>query len=258
MKLICGITTKNEEWIIKKTLSILTKFCDKIIILDDNSTDKTEEICNSFKKVQFIKRIKRKNIWNREEAKGLYKLFLNCSKYNPDYILFLDADEIPTPNFTNFFNNINKNIEAWSIRMINLQKDEKHYRIDNFITKLGTIINHNPFLNNGWRKTVLLKYNKNKKYTYNLKIQKGGTSKYHPLPQNLNNVQNTENIYIIHYGKLNKTYINGEKDNFYALIESNDKKETYKQRLLHHYLCRTGSGPNGPIYKKCPKEWFWK
>ena len=30
MKLVCGITTKNEDWIIKKTLSVLTNFCDKI------------------------------------------------------------------------------------------------------------------------------------------------------------------------------------------------------------------------------------
>ena len=57
MKLICGITTKNEEWIIKKTLSVLTIFCDKIVILDDNSNDKTEEICKSFEKVEWNSQI---------------------------------------------------------------------------------------------------------------------------------------------------------------------------------------------------------
>ena len=257
MKLICGITTKNEEWIIGKTLSVLTKFCDKIIILDDNSTDKTEKICKSFSKVEFIKRKPRKNIWDRKEAEGLNELFLNCGKYNPEYILFLDADEIPTPSFLNFFNNINKNVEAWCIRMINLQKNENHFRIDNFKTKNGTNINNDPFFNNGWRKTVLLKYNSNKKYIYNLQIQKGGTSKFHPLPLNLEKVENTEKFYIIHYGKINKKYMNGEKDRFYALIESKNGKGTYEERLLHHKMCRTGAGPNGPVYKKCKKEWFW-
>ena len=40
-------------------------------------------------------------------------------------------------------------------------------------------------------------------YTYNINIQKGGTSKYHPAPQNLREVQLTEEFYVIHYGKLN-------------------------------------------------------
>ena len=42
------LTTKNEEWIVGKTLKVLSIFCDKIIILDDNSSDKTKEICESF------------------------------------------------------------------------------------------------------------------------------------------------------------------------------------------------------------------
>jgi len=142
--------------------------------------------------------------------------------------------------------------------MINLYKNPQHYRIDRFTTKMGTNMNHDPFYNKGWRKTVLLKYNKNKKYLYNTDIQKGGTSKYHPLPQNLTNVSQIEDFYIIHYGKLNKKYISGEKDQFYALIESKDNKGTYTQRLRHHYLCRTGSGPKGPEYKECNKNWLWE
>ena len=65
MKLICGITTKNEEWIIGKTLSVLTKFCDKIIILDDNSNDETKKICSSFKNIEWNVRKPRENIWQR-------------------------------------------------------------------------------------------------------------------------------------------------------------------------------------------------
>ena len=62
---------------------------------------------------------------------------------------------------------------------------------------------------------------------------------------------------MIHYGKINKKYINGEKDKFYALIESKNGKGTYEQRLQHHKLCRTGCGKNGPEYVKCPQNWFW-
>ena len=142
--------------------------------------------------------------------------------------------------------------------MINLYKDEKRYRIDNFITKTGVSITHDPFKNSGWRKTVLVKYNPNFNYTYNLEIQKGGTSKNHPSPQNITEpIRPTEEFYIIHYGKLNKKYLAGEKDKFYALIEHKNGKGNLEERLMHHYLCRTGSGPNGEEYVKCPNEWFW-
>ena len=203
-------------------------------------------------------RKKRKNIWQRNESEGLHECFHLAAKHNPEYILMLDADEIPTPDFIKFFKNIDKSINAWSVRFINLYKDKKHYRKDNFITRTGVRITHDPFLKDGWRKTILVKYDKNYNYTYNFSVQKGGTSKYHPSPQNIADpVHKTEDFYVIHYGKINPTYINGEKDKFYALIESNDGKGTYKQRLQHHYLCRTGSGPNGPEYEECKKEWFW-
>ena len=258
MKLIAALTAKNEEWIIGKTLEVLSIFCDKIIILDDNSTDKTKDICKSFEKVEWNVRKKRKNIWQRNEAEGLHECFHLAAKHNPEYILMLDADEIPTPDFITFFKNIDKSINAWSVRFINLYKDKKHYRKDNFITRTGVRITHDPFLKDGWRKTILVKYDKNYNYTYNFSVQKGGTSKYHPSPQNIADpVRKTEDFYVIHYGKINPTYINGEKDKFYALIESNDGKGTYKQRRQHHYLCRTGSGPNGPEYEECKKEWFW-
>lgn len=259
MKLVCGITTKNEDWIIKKTLSVLTNFCDKIIILDDSSTDKTEEICKSFEKVVFHKRKPREHIYQREEAKGLNELFNLVCQNNPDYILLLDADEIPTPSFINFLNNIDKSVNAWSVRFINLFKDSKHYRKDKFITKNGSNIIHDPFFKDGWRKTILIKYDKNFNYTYNLSVQKGGTSKNHPSPQNIKEpIVKTEDFNIIHYGKINPSYTSGEKDKFYSLIEEKNGIGSYKERLLHHYLCRTGSGPNGPEYVECPKEWFWK
>lgn len=259
MKLICGIPTKNEEWIIGKTLSILTKFCDKIIILDDNSTDNTENICKNFENVRFIKRYSKNVLDTGMSALGKTELFNYLTEYNPEYILMLDADEIPTPSFIDFFNNIDKTIYCWCIRFINLYKDEHHYRTDNFITPTGVVITHDPFLNQGWRKYILLKYDKTFNYSYNTSLFIGGIGKHHPLPEIMPNpIKNSEDFYIIHYGKLNPRYSSGEKEKLYALIESKSEKGTYEQRIKHHYLCRTGSGPNGPQYKECPKEWFWE
>lgn len=255
MKLVCGIPTKNEEWIIGKTLSVLTKFCDKIIILDDNSTDKTEEICKSFDNVEFIKRdVKNKlNTWTERQN----ELFIEVSKYNPEYIFILDADEIPTPSFINFFKNIDTSVNLWSVRFINLYKDENHYRKDNFITRTGTRVTNDPFLNNGWRKYILLKYNPNFNYKYNLNLLRQNSGKRHPSPENSPGpILNTEDFYIIHYGKISPRFCNGEKNKLYAKIEAKAGLN-YEQRRLHHYLCRTGSGPKGPEYEECKKEWFW-
>jgi len=254
MKLIAGITTKNEEWIIGKTLSVLSKFCDKIVVLDDNSTDKTEEICRSFNKVEWHVRAKR-DLYDRQEAIGLYKLFTIISLYNPEYILMLDADEIPTPSFVNFYNNIDKSVNAWTVRMINLWGDEEHYRIDNYRTNSGVNVNWDPFIDNAWRKTLLIKYNKDYEYKYNLHVQKGGTSKFHPAPYNLvGNIKKTDEFYIIHYGKLNKSFINGDKDKFYANIDSRSGKGSYEKCLQRHYECRTGGNPN---IIKINKNWLW-
>lgn len=260
MKLICGIPTKNEEWIIGKTLSVLTRFCDKIIILDDNSTDKTEEICKSFEKVDFIVRKKTDNVLDTGmSALGKTELFNHISSYNPEYILILDADEIPTPSFISFFNTIDKSINCWCVRFINLYKDEKHYRTDRFITKTGVNVCNDPFYKNGWRKYILLKYNKNYKYKYNITNLYQSAGKLHPMPENISEpIKNTEDFFIIHYGKLDNKYISGEKDIRYAKIETAAGRGTYKQRVQHHYLCRTGSSPNGPGYKECKKEWFWE
>ena len=42
---------KNEERFIEKSLESVMDICSEIVIYDDNSTDKTVEICSSFDKV---------------------------------------------------------------------------------------------------------------------------------------------------------------------------------------------------------------
>ena len=188
-------------------------------------------------------------------ALGKTELLNHISKYNPKYILMLDADEIPTPSFIEFFKNIDKTVSAWKIRMINLYGDDKHYRVDSFKTPSGININWNPFSNNAWMKTVLFKFENSYNYTYNFNNIIGGVSKYHPAPENLKGkIINTDDFYIIHYGKINPTYINGDKDRFYAKIEEASGKGTYEKCLARHIECRTSGTP---ILKKVTEEWFW-
>jgi glycosyltransferase involved in cell wall biosynthesis len=254
-KIVAAVPTKNEETIIGKTLETLSKLCAKIVILDDDSTDNTFDICKSFDKVDFISGNSDNILETGMSGIGKTRLLSRAVDHCPDYILMLDADEIPTPNIMEFFNNIDRSINGFSVRMINLQGDENHYRTDSFVTSHGVNINHNPFSENAWRKTVLMKVDKNISYMYDTGRVIGGVSKYHPLPGNIPNpVINTEDFFIIHYGKISNSYISGEKDIAYAQVESKAGIDSFEKRVDHHRRCRT---EGVPIYEKCKSEWFW-
>ena len=57
-KIVACIPAKNEEFCIEKVLKVLSLFCYKIIVNDDNSTDKTQDICKKFEKVHLLIRRK--------------------------------------------------------------------------------------------------------------------------------------------------------------------------------------------------------
>lgn len=86
MKLSVAIITYNEERIIEKNLSSIHDLADEIIVVDSFSEDKTEEICKKFSKVKFVQQ--------QFQGFGKQKNFA-ISLCSSDWILFLDADEIP-------------------------------------------------------------------------------------------------------------------------------------------------------------------
>ncbi|KQR93858.1 hypothetical protein ASG01_08340 [Chryseobacterium sp. Leaf180] len=86
MKLSVAIITFNEERIIGKTLSAIHSLADEIVIVDSNSTDRTEEICRSFSKVKFISQ--KFPGFGQQKNSALN----HCQG---EWILFLDSDEIP-------------------------------------------------------------------------------------------------------------------------------------------------------------------
>jgi glycosyltransferase involved in cell wall biosynthesis len=55
MSVIVQLMVRNEaDRYLARVLDNASKFADKIIVLDDHSTDKTEEICRSYPKVEFF------------------------------------------------------------------------------------------------------------------------------------------------------------------------------------------------------------
>lgn len=86
-----AIPVLNEEKNLPTCLAALSQFSN-IIVIDSGSTDKTLEICEQYgvPVVNFD--------WNGSFPKKR-NWFLDSQKINTDWILFLDADEVITPEF---------------------------------------------------------------------------------------------------------------------------------------------------------------
>jgi glycosyltransferase involved in cell wall biosynthesis len=87
---------KNEEWILRNFLSSCSLFADKIIVIDQNSTDGTIEILKSFNKVVTINNPD--DSYN--EALRQKMLITKARELNPGkkLLVALDADEIVAGN----------------------------------------------------------------------------------------------------------------------------------------------------------------
>lgn len=85
ISLSVAIITKNEEENLKKLLPIINQFAEELVIVDNYSDDKSEEIANLYG-CKFIKQ----EWMGFSEQKNF--AFQHCKN---DWILSLDADEIP-------------------------------------------------------------------------------------------------------------------------------------------------------------------
>ena len=94
-KFVAMYRVKNEEQFIEKSLKSVMDFCSEIVILDDNSTDKTVEICSSFDNVVDIHKQSEIPL---DEVRDRNLLLHMALKRNPDVILSVDGDEIFMPN----------------------------------------------------------------------------------------------------------------------------------------------------------------
>ena len=85
---------KNEARFIEKSLKSVMEICSEIIVMDNNSTDDTVEICSGFDKVTEI--IRRKDL-PLDEVRDKNILYEHARKSDPDFILAVDGDEIFMP-----------------------------------------------------------------------------------------------------------------------------------------------------------------
>mgnify|MGYP001592806852 FL=1 len=95
MKLTAVLRVKDEILCIKECLSKLSTLTDEIIVLDNGSTDGTLEAIGEFNKV-----VKIIHTEGYHEGRDMCFLLEEAKKRNPDWILWMDGDEVFEQNFT--------------------------------------------------------------------------------------------------------------------------------------------------------------
>ena len=233
-KIVSALCIRDEEWILPRTLDVLSIFSDKIIILDDNSTDNTKDICLSYDKVDYENWPARDNMILRQEGLRKQRNIDRAGEHNPDYVFFVDADEIPTPNIVDFFEDIDETVNLWTLPWFHLWQDEDHYRIDSFVTEHGVPIKMDPF-GGAQRKGHIMKYDSSIDYKFDTTLHKSVPMEPMNIPEPHST---TDDVGIVHYGKIRKSFLSGEKNRYYAQIESQTQNHNYEQRVAHHEMCR--------------------
>ena len=246
---ISAIGLKNEELIIDRTLFAINQFCEKIIIVDDGSTDATEDICRSYNKVEWHKNVE--HDW-RVRSDGIQKMIAieAIKPHNPDYVLALDADEIPFKNMPDFIDGLDDSINLWLLPFVQLWKDEFHHRTDKFIMSDGSNVNYDAF-NGGPTKGSLFKWIDGFEYKYRLDRHILRMEPYN-VPQSH---QTSYKTGILHYGKLSEKFKSGEKDEEYANMRSHTMGFDLQQRIRHHEEARS---EGSLTLEKINPDWIWE
>jgi len=128
-RLVAGMIVRNEEKrYLKEVLERLSEISDKIVVVDDASTDKTVEICKSFDKV-ILKR-ENNHLFEKDEALLRTHLWNEIRKLKPLLVLICDADEIVDLSIRDILDEMDKEGFMWTkLRLLDMW-DKEHYRID--------------------------------------------------------------------------------------------------------------------------------
>lgn len=129
--LVAALRVKNETWVIRYTLAALSEFVNKIVVVDDGSTDATVDICKSFPKVVeiYCNGVRDEN--QVDEAADWNRMTALARKHGAKWILYTDADEMLEPAIKEFASKL-PSLTAYN--MIRFRKVSPWKRIDVFRT----------------------------------------------------------------------------------------------------------------------------
>lgn len=185
-RITLSMIVKNEEdRYLREVLSNAIRYVDDVVIIDDASTDHTVDICR-----EILKDIPHKIIVNKtslfaKEYKLRQMQWRETLKMNPDWILFLDADEIFESRMKDWAKILiaNESVDMYCFPLYDMWNDT-HYRSDQW---WNAHTRYMPFL---------LRYQPKFRYTFKSTNQHCGR-----MPKNVYQMDYANvDIRIKHYG----------------------------------------------------------
>jgi len=141
MSVICQLMVRNEaDRYLTRMLDNASKFADKIMVLDDLSDDKTEEICRSYPKVEFHKSPFDKPMFGVDESqlRNLQWEMTRKIAKEGDWIISQDADETFSDSFIKELPALMAGKFDWyCVRLLDMWS-ETQYRVDGYWSPLIT------------------------------------------------------------------------------------------------------------------------
>ena len=241
-KIVAMYRVKNEERWIAKSIESILDICSEIVILDDDSIDRTIEISSNYDKVVDICHQENLPLDEARDRNSLLKMALNRK---PDFILSMDGDEILMPH--------SKNILFEELEILYPDSNVFEFQVLTFWDKPNQI-RYDGIFSRTWQKRLVSLKNqtelifKNTPYPGNLHC--GG------IPTNTIGQDNPvpSKVKILHYGNYDQK-IREEKFEFYNKIDPNNKLTDEYRHIVSDDS--KFSGEEGLIYKFLPDGVFY-
>ena len=239
-KIVATYRVKNEARFIEQSLKSVIDICSEIVILDDNSTDETVEICSSFDKVTDI--IKQKEL-SLDETRDRNRLFETARKLGSDFILSVDGDEVFMPGASDILfeelSTIHTNSNVFEFQFLTLWDNLNTIRVDGIFGYY-------------WQKRLLRMKNQTASLLFSENDNPGNLHCGSIPPTSMGfNAPAKSNVKIFHLASLDDE-VRKRKYEYYIKTDP----DSVLTGAYKHMISGEGkfSGPNGIELEQLPKE----
>lgn len=133
-RIVLSMTVRNEEGrYLERVLDEIGRYVDEAVIVDDASSDRTAELCEALLADTPHRIIHNEASMFSNEVLLRRKLWEETMKANPDWILCLDADEVPEEGFWTHLREMTEDpkYDAYGFRLYDMW-NENEYREDTY------------------------------------------------------------------------------------------------------------------------------
>jgi glycosyltransferase involved in cell wall biosynthesis len=209
-QLICLVVAHNEEELLPEFIKHVENYCDGFILLDDGSSDKTYELCQSPKLLAKLK--KRRTHFDALEYRNM---ILNlASFFKTDWYYFLDVDERFDIRYNDIYSVIKQNeYDTAYFNFVDLWDHPNFFRADDGYMDAvkGVFKRYRMFKNIG-----------------HCQLIRTGNQIHFPTIPHLENCLNPK-LLINHYGCINKQ----KRDKKYKFYDNEDNKSSWNYDMIN-------------------------